>query len=144
MKTERTPLYKLHLRIVKELNNSHLFIQEVIPLIQEEIKKLKNSTHQDDRVYQVSARKGKFYNTEAFRADLGIKDILHKLAEKELYENLLATNISKFESYIFSDPQGRIEVYPEKLSTSQKSKDNDKIHIPIFIDTLKFFHLWSK
>lgn len=120
MKTDKTPLYnklyKLHLRVVKELNNSHLFIQKVIPLIQEEIKSLKKSTHQDDRVYQVPARKGKFYNTEAFRTDLEIKEILHNLVEKELYENLLVTNISKFESYIFQTLKEVIEVYPEKLS----------------------------
>ncbi|MBO9681471.1 MAG: hypothetical protein J7502_02155 [Flavisolibacter sp.] len=119
MKRERTALYnklyKLHLRIVKELNNSHLFVQKVIPLIQEEVDKLNNSTHKDDRVYHVPARKGKFYNTEAFRTDLELKHILYNIAEHELYENLLVTNISKFEGYIFKSLNEVIEAYPEKL-----------------------------
>jgi hypothetical protein len=120
MKTEKTPLYKklyrLHLRIIKDLNNSHLFIQKVIPLIQEEIKNLKESKIQNDKAYQVPNRKGRRSSKEVFRTDLEIKDILHNLAEKELYENLLVTNVSKFESYIFQTLKEVIEVYPDKLS----------------------------
>jgi hypothetical protein len=116
-KSLQKKIYEHHLRIIKELNNSHIFLQKAIPIIKTEVSNLKSSSNSSkDRTYQVPTRKGKRTSSEAFRTDLEVKGILNTLVERELYENILVTNISKFESFIFDIIQETILEYPKKLT----------------------------
>lgn len=63
-------IYKLHLGIIKELNNSHIFIQKTREILIDSTQKLKHPDSNVDRIYNVPSRKGKVFTKEAFRTDL--------------------------------------------------------------------------
>lgn len=110
-------IYELHLKIIKELNNSHIFLQKAIPIIKTEIISLKSKSNSEkDRIYQVPTRKRKSLSSEAYRTDLEVKRILNTLVNRELYENILVTNISKFESFMFEIIKLTMLEYPKKLT----------------------------
>jgi hypothetical protein len=108
-------IYRHHLDIVKELNNSHIFIQRTREILLHEIEKIKDIKAETDRIYHVPSRKGKLFSKEAFRTDKELKGLLTEIAERDLFENFIVTNVSRFESYLFKTLTEVIYEYPEKL-----------------------------
>jgi hypothetical protein len=108
-------IYQHHLDIVKELNNSHIFIQRTRDILLNEISQIKDTKADTDRIYNVPSRKGKLFSKEAFRTDKELKGLLKEIAERDLFENFIVTNVSKFESYLFRTLTEIIYEFPEKL-----------------------------
>ncbi|WP_020404873.1 hypothetical protein [Gracilimonas tropica] len=108
-------IYRLHLDIIKELNNSHIFIQKTREILNNEIHQLKNGSDNVDRTYTVPSRKGKLFTKEAFRTDIELKQILITITERDLFENFIVTNVSKFENYLLKTLSEVILEFPEKL-----------------------------
>lgn len=119
-------IYRLHINIVKELNNSYIFLQKVIPIIEKECSVLKGGDKLIDKTYQVPSRKDKVFTKEAFRTDKEVKQILDLVAKSGLYENTLVTNVSKFESYLFNTLKEVLKKFPNKLSTNVQGIGNYK------------------
>lgn len=119
-------IYRLHLNIVKDLNNSHIFLQKVIPIIENECNSLRGGDKLIDKTYNVPSRKSKVFINEVFRSDKEVKQILELVSQSGLYENTLITNISKFESYLFNTLKEIIKRFPNKLSISVQGISNYK------------------
>lgn len=111
-------IYQHHLDIVKELNNSHIFIQRTRDILLNEISQIKDEKADTDKTYNVPSRKGKLFSKEAFRTDKELKGLLKEIAERDLFENFIVTNVSKFESYLFKTLAEVIYEYPEKLGVN--------------------------
>lgn len=108
-------IYQHHLNIVKDLNNSHIVIQRTRDILLQEIAQIKYTEANSDKTYKVPSRKGRLFSTDAFRTDKELKGLLKEIAERELFENFIVTNVSKFESYLFKTLTEVIYDYPEKL-----------------------------
>ncbi len=111
-------IYRHHLDIVKELNNSHIFLQRTRDILINEILQINDDKADKDKTYNVPSRKGKLYSKEAFRTDKELKGLLKGIAERDLFENFIVTNVSKFESYLFRTLTEVISEYPEKLGVN--------------------------
>ena len=109
-------IYKLHINIVKELNNSHIFIQKTREIMSLEVNRLEPNG--DDRAYNVPVRKDTLFTKEAFRTDKELKGILNGIIDRELFENFIVTNVSRFENYLFMTLKEIIIKYPQKLSVN--------------------------
>jgi len=119
-------IYRLHINVVKDLNNSYIFLQKVIPIIERECRSLKGGDKLIDKTYQVPSRKEKVFTKEAFRTDIEVKQILELVARTGLYENTLVTNVSKFESYLFDTLKEVLKKFPNKLSITVQGIGNYK------------------
>lgn len=108
-------IYRHHLDIVKELNNSHIFIQRTREILLNEISQIRDDNADTNETYNVPSRKGKLFSKEAFRTHKEYKGLLREITERDLFENFIVTNVSKFESYLFRTLTEVISVYPEKL-----------------------------
>ena len=100
--SEERPLarrvFTLQVRIVGKLNDVHIFAQQAIPLLKVGRKKFEASTHKKNRRYYVPAvGRTKF----ARRKDREVLGIYDRFITRELYENLIVTVVSQFESFIF-------------------------------------------
>ena len=108
-------VYRLHLAFVKKINDVHIFAQQAIPLLQEARETYESSSHKKDRRYYVpSIGRTKF----ARRTDKELKLIYERFITGELYENLIVTAISQFESMLFEVLALVIHSYPQKLTLS--------------------------
>jgi len=106
-------VYDLHLAFVRKINDVHIFVQQAIPLLREARDTYESSSHNKDRRYYVpSIGKTKF----ARRTDKELKLVYERFITGELYENLIVTAISQFESMLFEVLGLIIRSYPQKLT----------------------------
>lgn len=129
-------IYRLHLDIIKELNNSHIILQKIVPIIEKECSILKSTGKLEDKTYYVPSKKGKVIVKSAFRTDNEVKEILEFVAKRELYETTLVTNVSRFESFLFDTLKLILKKFPEKLSTTIQGIGNYKdISLQLILDS---------
>lgn len=138
-------IYNLHLGIVKELNNSHIFINKTREILMQETEKIKVASGDIDRTYNVPSRKGKLFSKEAFRTDKELKGILTEIIQRDLFENFLVTNVSKFENYLFKNLSEVITEYPDKLGVSvQGIKPYKIVPIDFVVESVSIDQLFKK
>lgn len=118
-------VYRLHLRVVRRLNDTHIFVQAAQPSISARQKELAASTHKKDRRYYTP----KVGRKETFsrRKDHEVADILNRFMDRELYENLIVTAVSQYEAFLFDVLYEVLKEYPKKLvvRVDGTSKDRD-------------------
>ena len=106
-------VYKLQLALVRDINDTHIFVQQALPLLRKAQKQYATSNDGDDRRYIVpSHKRSKFAN----RTDEELREIYGRYIATELYNNLLATIVSKCESFIFDVLRLVLRAYPKKLT----------------------------
>ncbi len=90
-------IYSLQNKIVRELNNAHIFLEQAQPLLIEAKAKYENSKSKVDRRYYVpSIERRKF----AKRTDAELKDIYSHYTSNGLFEAFLVNSVSQFESFL--------------------------------------------
>jgi hypothetical protein len=116
-------VYRLHLAFVRKMNDVHIFTQQAIPLLLEAHDLYEDSENSKDRRYYVpSVGRTKF----ARRKDIELMEIYERFISRELYENLIVTAISQFESMLFEVVKLIINAYPQKLTLSVHGVDMDR------------------
>jgi len=122
-------VYRLQLDFVRKINDTHIFVQQALPLLGYAKENLEKPDNQEDRRYYVpSTKKGKFAN----RTDEELKSIYDRFIRRELYENLIVGAVSQFESFLFDVLRVIISTYPQKLTRNIQGVDTLKT-IPISI-----------
>lgn len=90
-------IYSLQNKIVRELNNAHIFLEQAQPLLIEAKAKYESSKSKADRRYYVpSIERTKF----AKRTDAELKDIYAHYTSNGLFEAFLVNSVSQFESFL--------------------------------------------
>ena len=108
---------RLHLAFVNKIDDTHIFAQQSIPLLEifrSELTDSKSREHHRYFVPTVKSRGG----TPQKRSDKELKEIYDRFIYRELYENLIVTAVSQFESYLFEVLRIVISAYPMKLALS--------------------------
>jgi hypothetical protein len=101
------------IRIVRVLNDSHIFVRQALPLLLDAAKVHAESKHQKDRRYFVPA-KGSVKFAE--RTDKELKGIYDHFIHTGLYRSLLVTAVSEFETFLVRVLTEVIREYPGKLT----------------------------
>ncbi|MBI1814481.1 MAG: hypothetical protein HYR72_05855 [Deltaproteobacteria bacterium] len=102
----------LQYRFVREMNDVHIFLNQVLPLLKDAKEDYEHSTHRKDRRYYVPAvDRVKF----AKRTDQELKNIYHRFMNGSLYEAFLVMAVSRFESLIAEVLKLVFVEYPQKL-----------------------------
>lgn len=105
----------LQYAIVRELNNMHIFLRQVAPLLEEAKTDYEESSHKKDRRYYVpSVKGGKF----AKRTDAELKNIYRRFMDTSLYETFLVSAVSRFESFLVDVAALILAEYPLKLGVA--------------------------
>lgn len=90
-------IYSLQNKIVRELNNAHIFLEQAQPLLVEAKAKFENSRSKVNRRYYVpSVDRKKF----AKRTDAELKEIYSHYTSNGLFEAFLVNSVSQFESFL--------------------------------------------
>lgn len=126
-------VYRLHTALVRKVNDVHIFVQQSFPMLEEARCNYEASTHKKDRRYYVPAVGRKKF---ARRKDRELKEIYDRFLCRELFENLIVTAISYFESFLFAVLQLVLLAHPKKLTLNVRGMDIKKeIPLDILLDT---------
>jgi hypothetical protein len=126
-------VYRLHTAFVRKVNDVHIFVQQSFPLLEEARSNYEASTHKKDRRYYVPTVGRKKF---ARRKDKELKEIYDRFLSRELFENLIVTAVSHFESFLFAVLQLVLLAYPKKLTLNVRGMDIKKeIPLDILLDT---------
>jgi hypothetical protein len=120
-------VYRLHTAFVRKVNDVHIFVQQSFPVLEEARSNYEVSTHKKDRRYYVPTVGRKKF---ARRKDKELKEIYDRFLSRELFENLIVTAVSYFESFLFAVLQLILLEYPKKLTLSVHGIDTKK-EIPL-------------
>ena len=108
-------VYRDHIRFVRRMNDTHIFLQKALPRLEEIRTNLAKSTHRKDRRYYVPKIGRKVFSR---RKDREVREIYDRFLEREIYENLIVTCISHFEAFLFNTLESLIIKHPKKLTIS--------------------------
>jgi hypothetical protein len=126
-------VYRLHTALVRKVNDVHIFVQQSFPLLEEARSNYGASTHKKDRRYYVPTVGRKKF---ARRKDKELKEIYDRFLSRELFENLIVTAVSHFESFLFAVLRLVLLSYPKKLTLNVRGMDAKKeIPLNILLDT---------
>ena len=90
-------MFGLQVRIVRELNNAHIFLEEACPrLVKGRDRFAESSSKAEKRYYVPAVERQKF----AKRTDTQVKDIYDRYLASGLYEAFLVSSLSRFESFL--------------------------------------------
>ena len=125
-------VYRLHTALVHKMNDVHIFVQQSFPLLEEARSNYEASTHKKDRRYDVPTVGRKKF---ARRKDKELKEIYDRFLSRELFENLIVTAVSHFESFLFAVLRFVLLDYPKKLTLNVRGLDTRKeIPLEILLD----------
>jgi hypothetical protein len=128
MKTETSSLpdkvRHLQVGFVRRINDTHIFLEQATSLLREAQEQLDTATKGDKKYYVPSISeekkpKKKFAN----RTDAELKEIYDRFLSRALYENLIVTVVSLFESFLFDVLRLIISAYPDKLKSNVDGKE---------------------
>lgn len=106
-------IYSLQNKIVRELNNAHIFLEQAQPLLVEAKAKYENSRSKADRRYYVpSVDRKKF----AKRTDAELKEIYSHYTSSGLFEAFLVNSVSQFESFLADVLVTFLSHYPLRIA----------------------------
>lgn len=106
-------IYSLQNKIVRELNNAHIFLEQAQPLLIEARTKYENSKSKADRRYYVPTMERRKY---AKRTDAELKDIYAHYTSNGLFEAFLVNSASQFESFLGDVIIEFLKHYPLRIS----------------------------
>lgn len=105
---------------VREIHNSHIFLSQALPILNEAKDGHGESLHKKNRKYYVPSRKkGKF----AERTDHELKMIYDSFIDHTLYEVMLIRMVSSFETFLGAVLEKVFIEYPNKLTIKVKDVD---------------------
>lgn len=106
-------IYRLQNKIVRDLNDAHIFLEQVTPLLGEAKAAFDQSKSKSDRRYYVpSVDRRKF----AKRTDAELKSIYSHFSTVGLYEAFLVTAVSQFESFLADVLVNFFNQYPLRIT----------------------------
>jgi Fe-S cluster assembly scaffold protein SufB len=108
-----TEVYQLQLALVRHINDTHIFVQQALPLLQKAQKRYSSSEDDDDRAYVVPSHKK---SGVARRTDEELKEIYERYIAADLYNNLLVAMVSRCESYLVDVLRLVLRAYPRKIT----------------------------
>lgn len=110
---------RLHLAFINKIDDTHIFVQQSIPLLETFRSELTDSKSREHHKYLVPKIKSSDGIPQK-RSDKELKNIFGRFIYKELYENIIVTAVSQFEAYLFEVLHIVISTYPKKLTLSIK------------------------
>lgn len=106
-------IYSLQNKIVRELNDAHIFLEQAQPLLVEARARYEGSKSKSDRRYYVpSIDKRKF----AKRTDNELKEIYDRFTSTGLFESFLVRSLSQFESFLADLLIVFLDHYPQRIT----------------------------
>lgn len=126
-KTPGYQIYRLHIKLIRTLNDTHIFLQQALPSLQLTQENLAGSAHKKDRRYYTPKMERRGL---ARRRDSEVAKILERFIDRELYENLVITAVSKLEAYLADAVFVVMQRYPKKLGIFGESESQGRT-VPI-------------
>ena len=114
---------KLERRFRYRVNDTHIFAQQAIPLLELQKQELATNSGNRNRRFAIPSTqttKTTQINRAAQRDDRQLNAIYERFITRELYENFILNSISQFESLLFDILRIVITFYPQKLTVSPK------------------------
>lgn len=106
-------IYSLQNGIVRDLNDAHIFLEQIGPLLTEARSSVERSNSKSDRRYYVpSVDRKKF----AKRTDQELKEIYNHFSGGGLYEAFLVAAVSQFESFLADVLIAFLNHYPLRIT----------------------------
>lgn len=106
-------IYALQNKIVRELNDAHIFLEQAQPLLVEARAHYEASQSKSDRRYYVpSIDRRKF----AKRTDKELKEIYERFTSTGLFESFLVRSLSQFESFLADLLIVFLDYYPQRIT----------------------------
>lgn len=125
----RSAVKKLHFKLLRQVNDTHIFAQQVITLLEEAKRKYAESPERADRKYYVpSVSSGK---KAVKRTDEELRRVYDRFVKREFYENLIVAAVSHCESYLFDVVREIFRSYPEKINVNSKGMDHLDRDVPL-------------
>lgn len=110
-------IYRLQNGIVRSLNDTHIFIDQAVPLLDGVKAAYESSKSKRDKRYYVPSISSGGY---AKRTDLELKAVFDNFLNNGIYESFLVSSVSRFE-YFLSDVLREVFIaYPKKLGVALK------------------------
>jgi len=106
-------IYRLHIQLTRKINDTHIFLQSSLPKLRELEQEFSTSTWKKDRRYSTPK-----LNKTSFsrRKDSEVAVIFKRFLERELYETLLVSTVSRFKAFLADVISKVLRDYPQKLS----------------------------
>ncbi len=109
-------IYKKHLILFRKLNDTFIFVNQAIPILEKEKKCYHSSQdYEKDLKYFVPSHKKTKY---AYRTDKELQNIYNRFLKDDLYKAILSSCISDFEDFLFTSLKEILKQYPQKATTS--------------------------
>lgn len=106
-------IYSLQNKIVRELNDAHIFLEQAQPLLVEARARYEGSKSKSDRRYYVpSVDRQKF----AKRTDKELKEIYDRFTSTGLFESFLVRSLSQFEFFLADLLVVFLDHYPQRIT----------------------------
>jgi hypothetical protein len=135
---------RLHLAFVNNVDDTHIFVQQSIPLLvkfRSELTESKSREHHRYIVPRVKSRRG----IPQKKSDIELRVIYDKFISRELYESFIITTVSQFESLLFKVLRIVITAYPKKLSLNIKGAESKRdIPLDILLNSNNFDEVISQ
>lgn len=124
--------YRLQNAIVRELNNAHIFLEQIGPVLDDAKAEYGNSRSKKDKRYYVpSAKKGKF----ARRTDAELMAIYDQYLRSGLYESFLVSLVARFEWFLADLLTEFLLRYPQRITERFNGiPPADKIEVRSLLD----------
>jgi hypothetical protein len=106
-------IYRLHLKLTRRINDTHIFLQKSLPNLKELKTGFSASKHKKDRRYYTPKLNKKSF---ARRKDGEVAAIFERFLSQELFETLLVASVSHFEAFLAEVVAMVLRAYPKKLS----------------------------
>lgn len=90
-------IYKLQNRLVRELNDAHIFLEQARPLLTEAKSRFERSSTADRRYYVPSVTPRRAF---AQRTDAELREIYDRYLTRGLFEAFLVSSIAGFEAFV--------------------------------------------
>jgi hypothetical protein len=114
------------------LNDIHIFVSKTVPLLEGAAAEHKGELidPDEDISFQVPGKNGR--KGVAKRSPMELSTLFRRFANRELYENLLVSSVSRFEFYLSDVIFGFLRKFPDKLSIGPRGGDSAK-QVPVQI-----------
>lgn len=131
-KTLAKKIYSKQNEIVREINNAHIFLEQVSPLLADARDVYAKSKTKKDKKYYVPSAKTSRY---AMRTDKELQEIYKHYMERGLFEVFLVDLVAKFEWFLSDVFVEFFSHYPKRMLGSFKDIPNiGKIELSSVID----------
>lgn len=125
--------FKLQNAIVRELNNAHIFLEQIVPVLDDAKSAYgKSKSKKDKRYYVPSTKKGKF----AKRTDVELRVIYDQYLSSGLYESFLVSLVARFEWFLADLLTDFLSHYPLRITEKFNGVPSaEKIEVRALLDS---------